>query len=131
MIPFVTVKELLRSNVAEERGIDNSIREDKVFDNLLDISLRLSFLRLVLDGPIYVNSGYRCERLNQAVNGSPKSLHMKGLAADIRTDPERIGRLIELLSHDRMKRAIHVREVIVHDTYVHVGFYSRDEMNKE
>ena len=34
--------------------------------------------------PIYVNSGYRCEKHNAAVGGVPRSQHMVGEAADIR-----------------------------------------------
>jgi hypothetical protein len=33
--------------------------------------------------PIYVSSGYRCPKLNNAVNGAINSQHMRGEAADI------------------------------------------------
>jgi uncharacterized protein YcbK (DUF882 family) len=33
--------------------------------------------------PFVISSGYRCEQHNEAVGGSPKSSHTKGLAADI------------------------------------------------
>ena len=33
--------------------------------------------------PIYVNSGYRCEKHNEAVGGVPRSQHLVGQAADI------------------------------------------------
>ena len=34
--------------------------------------------------PIYVNSGYRCEKHYKAVGGVPRSQHLVGQAADIR-----------------------------------------------
>ena len=33
--------------------------------------------------PVYVNSGYRCDRHNKAVGGTSDSYHIKGMAADI------------------------------------------------
>lgn len=36
------------------------------------------------DTPIIITSGYRCEKHNQEENGSPKSQHMAGRAADIK-----------------------------------------------
>ena len=40
--------------------------------------------------PIYVNSGYRCEKHNKAVGGVPKSQHMLGQAADISVKSEKL-----------------------------------------
>lgn len=34
-------------------------------------------------GPLWIYSGFRCEKLNKLVGGSPKSQHKKGQAADI------------------------------------------------
>jgi len=35
--------------------------------------------------PIYVNSGFRCPKHNRKVGGSKNSLHMMGMAMDLRT----------------------------------------------
>jgi uncharacterized protein YcbK (DUF882 family) len=43
----------------------------------------LQRLRNIVGAPIYVTSGYRCERHNERVGGSPDSQHLRGLAADI------------------------------------------------
>ena len=52
----------------------------------------LDILRRAWDAPIKVNSGYRCERHNKEVGGSPISRHLLGLAADIApVNPELIG----------------------------------------
>jgi uncharacterized protein YcbK (DUF882 family) len=40
-------------------------------------------MRQQLSQPIYVTSGYRCPRRNQAVGGAPESLHLAGMAADV------------------------------------------------
>ena len=43
----------------------------------------LEILRVALDTPIIINSGYRCEKHNKKIGGLPNSRHMKGQAADI------------------------------------------------
>ena len=67
-------------------------------DNVLDP------LREAWGGPIRVNSGYRCTKLNKAVGGTPNSQHLLGEAADIYTDAGRdgnleLGRIIVSLGH--------------------------------
>ena len=42
-------------------------------------------------GPIYINSGYRCELLNNLLHGVGNSQHLYGQAADIRLKSEQQG----------------------------------------
>ena len=44
---------------------------------------RIDLARSHAGVPFHVNSGWRCERHNEAVGGKPNSAHLKGLAADI------------------------------------------------
>ena len=45
---------------------------------------KLQALRSALGRPVIINSGYRNPEHNKRVGGSPTSLHMQGMAADIR-----------------------------------------------
>ena len=45
---------------------------------------RLQALRSALGRPVYITSGYRNPRHNARVGGAPDSLHVRGMAADIR-----------------------------------------------
>lgn len=80
---YFTMGEMMRSDTADRRGIDNRCskgdaeRLKKLIENVLDP------LREAYGKPIKVNSGYRCPELNKAVGGSKMSDHMKGCAADI------------------------------------------------
>lgn len=82
---YFTIAELVRSDTARARGIDNapppSVAKslEALVDNVLDP------LREAWGRPIYVSSGYRCPALNRAVGGASSSQHKKGLAADIST----------------------------------------------
>lgn len=51
---------------------------------------RLQILRNIMNCSITVTSGYRCLTHNKKVNGSTNSLHMKGIACDIKVTPERL-----------------------------------------
>lgn len=42
-------------------------------------------IALGVEVPIYVNSGFRCPKQNRKVGGAKKSLHMMGMALDLRT----------------------------------------------
>ena len=52
----------------------------------------------LIAGPIIINSGVRCESVNKAVGGVRNSQHLKGQAADVRTqDPARFKLLVDFL----------------------------------
>ena len=52
----------------------------------------------LIAGPIIINSGFRCESVNKAVGGVRNSQHLKGQAADVRTqDPARFKLLVDFL----------------------------------
>lgn len=93
MAKWFTYGELTRSATADRLGIDNTPKEEYIQDNIIE-------LMRVLDGAreewskkceencwgtaaIVVNSGYRCDELNEAIKGSKTSAHSIGSAADI------------------------------------------------
>lgn len=45
---------------------------------------KLEVARRLADCPLVVTSGYRCKKHNEEVNGSSRSAHLRGLAADIK-----------------------------------------------
>jgi len=84
---YFTISEFIKSDTALKmrlwNGANKEIEENirALVDNVLD-PLRERYGR-----PIYVTSGYRCPKLNNAVNGAPNSQHMRGEAADIVARP--------------------------------------------
>ena len=90
---YFTLNELTRSDTAKKLKIDNEPKEEATKDNIKEL---MRFLDGVREGwteecknkgygdpAIMVNSGYRSEALNKAVNGSKTSEHLLGTAADI------------------------------------------------
>ena len=80
--------------------------------------------------PIYVNSGYRCEKHNKAVGGVPKSQHMLGQAADISVKSEKLKVKSEL---EMLARIIvsqgRFDQLILYPTFLHVS-YKRSGVNR-
>ena len=76
--PHFTLGEMLRTS---HRRIDNNATPEIIERLTL---LCVGFLEPVRDrfGPLWVTSGYRCPRLNEAIGGSKTSAHMHGCAAD-------------------------------------------------
>ena len=80
---YFSLKELLSSNTAKVRGIENT-PTFRVVENLSELCrLILDPTRIEYGRPIYISSGYRCPELNRAVGGRPASQHLTGCAVDI------------------------------------------------
>ena len=124
---YFTVKEMLYSDTAKKLKIDNTPKSDEIVDNIQYLMGRLDEIREGYGKPIYINSAYRCPKLNEAVGGVSSSYHQLGLAADLRFDSDlkdyivkncQFGKLIE----ERSKSA----------TWLHIQFCKNrnEETNK-
>lgn len=77
---------------------------------------------LIGDCPIRINSGYRPAALNSAVGGSRNSHHLDCCAVDIACDDiDLLKDKVKLFADSDSGNPI-VKEVIYHDTYVHLAF---------
>ena len=124
---YFTVKEMLYSDTAKKLKIDNTPKSDEIVDNIQYLMDRLDEIREGYGKPIFINSAYRCPKLNQSVGGVSSSYHQLGLAADLRYDSDlkdyiinncQFGKLIE----ERSKSA----------TWLHIQFCKNrnEETNK-
>lgn len=80
---YFTLKEMINSNTAKSKGIDNTPTWRVVLNLLELVQNVLDPIREAYKKPITVNSGYRCIELNRAVGSKDNSQHILGLAADI------------------------------------------------
>ena len=89
---YFTIEELCDSTTARLYNIDNTPNEE-ITKNLLELINILDDIRENWTiysnekgfgkGSIIVNSGYRCDKLNTAVNSAKNSAHKYGYAVDI------------------------------------------------
>jgi zinc D-Ala-D-Ala carboxypeptidase len=78
-----TLGELIDSQVAKRRGIDNT-PSPEIVGSLRFLAKNLEIVRALLGCPMRISSGYRSTALNVAVGGSLNSRHRLGLAADFK-----------------------------------------------
>ena len=119
MAIYFTVKEMTKSQTAEQYHIDNTPNKE-VVENLKKVMYILDIVRIYIGKPILVNSGYRCKKLNEMVGGVQKSMHTKGLAADFRTKgKEDINIMFEFLKKNQ--KEFKIIELINYKTFIHMG----------
>lgn len=72
---YFTIQELCKSKTATDLGIDNTPKKNHEANMKLLIENLLDPIREMWGNKIYVNSGYRCKDLNNAVGGVDTSHH--------------------------------------------------------
>lgn len=97
-------------------------------DQLLILAVQLQVLRDHIGVPIIINSGYRSPEYNAKIGGEKNSFHIKGMAADIRTNhhtPKQLHGIIEvLIKSGQMKQGgLGLYSTFVH--YDHRGYAAR------
>ena len=81
-----TIEEMYASDTAKRLGIDNKPTTQKMINLVYLCAHVLEPLRVAMNEPVKIGSGYRCEKLNKAVGGVYNSQHLKGQAADLCID---------------------------------------------
>jgi hypothetical protein len=81
-----TIEELYASDTAKRLGINNKPDIQQVINLVYLAAYVLEPLREVMDEPIKIGSGFRCQKLNKAVGGVYNSQHLKGQAVDLCID---------------------------------------------
>lgn len=119
MAIYFTIKEMTKSQTAKLNHIDNTPTK-KVIENLKKVMYILDMVRIYMGKPIFINSGYRCKKLNERVGGVQKSMHTRGLAADFRTEKEEdISMMFEFLKKNQ--KDFKIIELINYTTFIHIG----------
>ena len=85
-----TLEELCASDTAKAKGIRNNPGQTDVVNLCALVHKVLQPLRDAMGHEVKIGSGYRCPRLNQAVGGVSNSQHMKGEAADLCIDGDKV-----------------------------------------
>ena len=115
-------EEFERSNKAAELGIDNTIPDNTVAENVRALVFNiLQPLRDACGHPLRVNSGYRSKSLNKAVKGAANSQHTRGEAADIHEDnPFTLAWLV-------LHIGLPFDQLILYDTFIHLSYKRRGQ----
>lgn len=116
---YFALSEMIQSGYAARHGIDNTPNAEAMA-NLRYTAEQLDRVRSLLGVPVLVSSGYRCEKVNTAINGSKNSQHLRGQAVDFTApsfgSPEQIAKAIAN-SHIPFDQLI-----LEYGAWVHVSF---------
>lgn len=82
MSKYFKLEEFLTSSIARQKSIENMPSWD-VVEHLNELALFLDQLRKDWGSGINVTSGFRNQKLNDAVGGAKASAHKSGYAADL------------------------------------------------
>lgn len=82
---YFTLAELVKSDVAKRKGIDNTPSFEAVEHLSELVGTILDPMRAAYGKAIRISSGYRCRALNKAVGGVADSAHTLGYAVDIQS----------------------------------------------
>ncbi|MET2951227.1 D-Ala-D-Ala carboxypeptidase family metallohydrolase [Vibrio owensii] len=120
----ITRAELLKSDTAAKKGIDNTPTSQEHERHLCNTAWWLQELRTKLRKiknrklVIIISSGYRTPELNTAVKGSRTSDHMEGLAADFKVPGMTVAQVVEFIIENMDGYDQVINE---YDRWVHVG----------
>ena len=81
-----TLEELYASATANAKGINNKPNVQQTINLVYLTAYVLEQLRVAMNEPIKIGSGFRCQALNKAVGGVYNSQHLKGQAVDLCID---------------------------------------------
>lgn len=125
---FFTLRELIYSDEAKKRNIDN-VPSFTIVEHLSELTAKiLEPLREAWGSAIYVTSGYRCDALNKAVGGVSNSVHRLGWAADLQPGNGKIDEFIKF-TEDFLKRKYIAYDQLLDERvgntrWLHVGIRS-------
>ena len=136
--PHFTLREMCESRTAEKYGITN-IPPPEAVENLKRLCQgTLEPLRMALQLPVVITSGFRTKALNNKVGHSSKrSQHMQGQAADfyipvqgegvtVNGSLSRRELLIKAFREILTNPEIDYDQLILYPTFIHVSYVSRE-----
>ena len=107
-----TLEELLKSQTALDKKIPN-LPSWEVVENLRETAFDLDQIREDVGAAINVSSGFRCEELNKAVDGSPTSVHRNGDAIDFQCPTMTFGNFGEKVVNSVKRRGLKFDQLII------------------
>ena len=98
----VTLAEFENSPTATTHGINNKMSESQITSAKLLCENVFEPLRIHLNTPIKISSGFRCVQLNKMIKGSSTSQHCKGEAMDIKIGSKGFNFIKDKLDFDQL-----------------------------
>lgn len=119
----VTLAEFQDSSTATTHGINNKMNESQIASAKLLCENVFEPLRIYLNTPIKISSGFRSLQLNKMIKGSSTSQHTKGEAMDLQIGSKGFNFIKDKLNFDQLIWEFGNDE---NPSWVHVSFSSKN-----
>ena len=125
-----TISELVKSDTAEQHGINNT-PDINSLDNLLELIFYvLQPLRDKLGKPMIITSGYRNSQVNKLVGGANNSGHLYGQAADFVVNGMTPEQVVEFVKKSGIEFDQCIEEHSCNTSWVHIS-YNKNHNRKQ
>lgn len=114
-----TMSELIYSNEAIKKNVNNTPDVESLDNMLLLIASVLQPIRNAIKKPMIITSGYRSPKLNKIVGGKPNSQHLKGQAADFTIKGLKPKQIVEFIKNMGIEFDQLINE---YDSWVHISY---------
>lgn len=119
----VTLAEFQDSSTATTHGINNKMNESQIASAKLLCENVFEPLRLYLNTPINISSGFRSLQVNKMIGGAKTSQHTKGEAMDLQIGAKGFNFIKDKLDFDQLIWEFGNDE---NPSWVHVSFSSKN-----
>lgn len=119
----VTLAEFQDSSTATTHGINNKMNESQIASAKLLCENVFEPLRIYLNTPIKISSGFRSVQLNKMIKGSSTSQHTKGEAMDLQIGSKGFNFIKDKLNFDQLIWEFGNDE---NPSWIHVSFSSKN-----
>lgn len=119
----VTLAEFQDSSTATTHGINNKMNESQIASAKLLCENVFEPLRIHLNTPIQISSGFRSVQVNKMIKGSSTSQHTKGEAMDLQIGAKGFNFIKDKLEFDQLIWEFGNDE---NPSWVHVSYSSKN-----
>jgi len=119
----VTLKEFQASGLATLRNLNNEMNETQIASAKLLCENVFEPLRIYLNTPIQISSGFRSVQVNKMIKGSLSSQHCKGEAMDLQIGSKGFNFIKDKLEFDQLIWEFGNDE---NPSWVHVSYSSKN-----
>ena len=119
----VTLKEFQASGLATLRNLNNEMNESQIASAKLLCENVFEPVRLYLNTPIQISSGFRSLQVNKMIGGAKTSQHTKGEAMDLQIGSKGFNFIKDKLNFDQLIWEFGNNE---NPSWVHVSFSSKN-----
>ena len=119
----VTLKEFQASGLATLRNINNEMNESQIASAKLLCENVFEPLRIYLNTPIQISSGFRSLQVNKMIGGAKTSQHTKGEAMDLQINSKGFNFIKDRLEFDQLIWEFGNDE---NPAWVHVSYSSKN-----